>query len=168
MRILLADIGFRVRCNEYDRRKPWVRSFFCNSIPLTPGICTSHTGARTVAGGAGINFIEADFETHAEERRRFAILKVPRRLFSEATVGSATTRPFRSPSARKSRCHAHILRPVRGGSFRIGPLSPCQTPGPTTFAQVEPVRRTVRDPVADLISVPSICGASRDLRWSVP
>jgi hypothetical protein len=28
--------------------------------------------------------VEADFETHAEERRRFAILNIPRHLFSEA------------------------------------------------------------------------------------
>jgi hypothetical protein len=26
-------------------------------------------------------FVEADFETHAEERRRFAILNIPRHLF---------------------------------------------------------------------------------------
>ena len=31
-------------------------------------------------------FVEADFETHAEERRRFAIMNIPRHLFSEATV----------------------------------------------------------------------------------
>ena len=30
-------------------------------------------------------FVEADFETHAEERRRFAIINIPRHLFSEAT-----------------------------------------------------------------------------------
>jgi hypothetical protein len=30
-------------------------------------------------------FVEADFETHAEERRRFAIINVPLHLFSEAT-----------------------------------------------------------------------------------
>src|SRR6267378_1641044 len=30
-------------------------------------------------------FVEADFETHAEERRRFAILNIPRYLFSEAS-----------------------------------------------------------------------------------
>ena len=34
-------------------------------------------------------FVEADFETHAEERRRFAILNVPRHLFSEATGKAA-------------------------------------------------------------------------------
>ena len=34
-------------------------------------------------------FVEADFETHAEERRRFAILNVPRHLFSEATGEAA-------------------------------------------------------------------------------
>ncbi len=30
-------------------------------------------------------FVEADYETHAEERRRFAILNIPRHLFSQAT-----------------------------------------------------------------------------------
>src|SRR6266478_4725080 len=46
-------------------------------------------------------FVEADFETHAEERRRFAVINIPRNLFSEAsgasnavpseTAGTATT-----------------------------------------------------------------------------
>ena len=34
-------------------------------------------------------FIEADFETLAEERRRFAIINVPRYQFSEATGAAA-------------------------------------------------------------------------------
>jgi hypothetical protein len=34
-------------------------------------------------------FVEADFETHAEERRRFALINVPRHLFSEATGQAA-------------------------------------------------------------------------------
>jgi hypothetical protein len=34
-------------------------------------------------------FVEADFETLAEERRRFAILNIPRHLFSEATGEAA-------------------------------------------------------------------------------
>jgi hypothetical protein len=34
-------------------------------------------------------FIEADFETLPEERRRFAILNIPRHLFSEATAAAA-------------------------------------------------------------------------------
>jgi hypothetical protein len=34
-------------------------------------------------------FVEADFETLAEERRRFAIINVPRHLFSEATGQAA-------------------------------------------------------------------------------
>ena len=40
-------------------------------------------------------FIEADFETFPEERRRFAILNIPRHLFSEATAATArrATRP---------------------------------------------------------------------------
>jgi hypothetical protein len=36
-------------------------------------------------------FVEADLETHAEERRRFAILNIPRHLFSEA-MGEAARR----------------------------------------------------------------------------
>ena len=34
-------------------------------------------------------FVEADFETLPEERRRFAILNIPRHLFSEATAATA-------------------------------------------------------------------------------
>jgi hypothetical protein len=34
-------------------------------------------------------FIEADFETVPEGRRRFAILNIPRHLFSAATAASA-------------------------------------------------------------------------------
>jgi hypothetical protein len=34
-------------------------------------------------------FIEADFETLPEERRRFAVLNIPRHLFSEATAAAA-------------------------------------------------------------------------------
>jgi len=34
-------------------------------------------------------FVEADFETRGEERRRFAIINIPRHLFSEATAGAA-------------------------------------------------------------------------------
>ena len=34
-------------------------------------------------------FVEADFETLAEERRRFAIINVPHHLFSEATGQAA-------------------------------------------------------------------------------
>ena len=33
-------------------------------------------------------FVEADIETHAEERR-FAIINIPRSLFSEATAAAA-------------------------------------------------------------------------------
>jgi hypothetical protein len=40
-------------------------------------------------------FVEADFETHPEERRRFAILNVPRHLFSEAS-GAAARRSSKS------------------------------------------------------------------------
>ena len=37
-------------------------------------------------------FVEADFETHAEERRRFVLLNIPRHLFGEAS-GKAARRP---------------------------------------------------------------------------
>ena len=42
-------------------------------------------------------FIEADFETLPEGRRRFAILNIPRHLFSEATAASAR-RVAKSPA----------------------------------------------------------------------
>jgi hypothetical protein len=45
-------------------------------------------------------FVEADFETHPGERRRFAILNVPRHLFSEAS-GAAARRS--STSSLKNR-----------------------------------------------------------------
>jgi hypothetical protein len=45
-------------------------------------------------------FVEADFETHAEERRRFVILNIPRNLFSEAS-GAAARRS--STSSLKNR-----------------------------------------------------------------
>lgn len=34
-------------------------------------------------------FVEADFETRPEERRRFATINIPRHLFSEATGQAA-------------------------------------------------------------------------------
>ena len=37
-------------------------------------------------------FVEADFETHAEARRRFALINIPRHLFSEATGQAARRR----------------------------------------------------------------------------
>jgi hypothetical protein len=52
-----------------------------------------HTSEETVE-----IFIEADFETHAEEQRRFAILNVPRHLFSEAT-GEAARRAAKKKDA---------------------------------------------------------------------
>jgi hypothetical protein len=46
-------------------------------------------------------FIEADFETIPEERQRFALLNIPRHLFSEAIAASArraaNPRPANSP-----------------------------------------------------------------------
>ena len=44
-------------------------------------------------------FIEADSETHPQERRRFALLNIPRHLFSEATAASAR-RAAKSPAER--------------------------------------------------------------------
>src|SRR3954447_3804406 len=52
-------------------------------------------------------FVEADFETHAEERRRFAIMNIPRHPFSEA-LGQAARRGAKKDLRRS--CHA--LRPV--------------------------------------------------------
>jgi hypothetical protein len=46
-------------------------------------------------------FIEADFDTMSEERRRFALLNVPRHLFSEATAAAA--RRGTTPRPRSSR-----------------------------------------------------------------
>jgi hypothetical protein len=45
-------------------------------------------------------FVEADFEMLPEERRRFAILNIPRRLFSEAAAAAArrATNPGPAPS----------------------------------------------------------------------
>jgi hypothetical protein len=50
-------------------------------------------------------FVEADFATHAEEHRRFAILNIPRHLFSEAT-GKAAQRASSKEArpARPRRC----------------------------------------------------------------
>jgi hypothetical protein len=47
-------------------------------------------------------FIGADFETLPEERRRFALLNIPRHLFSEATATAArrAANPGPAPSTR--------------------------------------------------------------------
>jgi hypothetical protein len=44
-------------------------------------------------------FIEADFETLPEKRRRFALLNVPRHLFSEATAAAARRAANRRPAS---------------------------------------------------------------------
>ena len=51
-------------------------------------------------------FIEADFETHPEERRRFALLNIPRHLFSEATASAArrAANVGPAPSTRNQDC----------------------------------------------------------------
>jgi hypothetical protein len=43
-----------------------------------------HTGEEAVE-----IFVEADFEALPEERRRFALINIPRHLFSEATAAAA-------------------------------------------------------------------------------
>jgi hypothetical protein len=45
-------------------------------------------------------FAEADFETLPQERRRFALLNIPRCLFSEATA--TTARPAANPGPAPS------------------------------------------------------------------
>jgi hypothetical protein len=47
-------------------------------------------------------FIEADCETFPEERRRFALLNIPRHLFSEATAAAA--RRSANPPPASSTC----------------------------------------------------------------
>ena len=54
-----------------------------------------HTSGETVE-----IFIEADCETLPEQRRRFALLNIPRHLFSEAS--GAAARRGRKPSPNKS------------------------------------------------------------------
>jgi hypothetical protein len=50
-------------------------------------------------------FIEADFETLPEGRRRFAILNIPRHLFSEATASAARRAAKSSANGFRSRRH---------------------------------------------------------------
>jgi hypothetical protein len=50
-------------------------------------------------------FIEADSKSRPEERRRFALLNIPRHLFSEATA-TAARRAANSPDQRFRR-HEH-------------------------------------------------------------
>ena len=73
----------------------------------TPRLLTQHLNAD-LAGDLGLScggtveiFVEADFETLPEERRRFALLNIPRHLFSEATAATArrTTSPRPASSA---------------------------------------------------------------------
>jgi hypothetical protein len=48
-------------------------------------------------------FIEADCETLAEERRRFALLNFPRHLFSEATAAAARRATKFGPTSRRGK-----------------------------------------------------------------
>jgi hypothetical protein len=54
-------------------------------------------------------FIEADFETLQEEHRRFAILNIPRHLFSEATAATAR-RAAKSRGAPWACCEISVYR----------------------------------------------------------
>jgi hypothetical protein len=54
------------------------------SISAMPRSASNHASDETVE-----IFVEADFETHAEGRRRFALLNIPRHLFSEASGKAA-------------------------------------------------------------------------------
>src|ERR1700731_4713201 len=58
-------------------------------------------------------FIEADFETLPEERRRFALINIPPPLFSEATAAAArrATSPVLHP--RRTESPRHECRPPR-------------------------------------------------------
>jgi hypothetical protein len=47
-------------------------------------------------------FIGADSETVPDERRRFALLNIPRHLFSEATATAARRAANPAPKGRKS------------------------------------------------------------------
>ena len=46
-------------------------------------------------------FIEADSETLPEERRRFALLNIPRHLFSEATAAATRRGTNPRPASRR-------------------------------------------------------------------
>src|ERR1700730_6529666 len=61
-------------------------------------------------------FAEADFETHAEQHRRFAILNIPRHLFSEA-AGKAAQRASRKERYGSAFWAAGIPQRVRPGSL---------------------------------------------------
>jgi hypothetical protein len=45
-------------------------------------------------------FIGADFETVPDERRRFALVNIPRHLFSEASAAAARRAAGPAPSTR--------------------------------------------------------------------
>jgi hypothetical protein len=53
-------------------------------------------------------FIEADFEMLPEERRRFALLNIPRHLFSEATAAAARRAANRRPASSARRVMSAI------------------------------------------------------------
>jgi hypothetical protein len=64
-----------------------------------------HSGEETVE-----IFIEADFETLPEGRRRFAILNVPRHLFSEATAAAVRRAAKSSAKGLRQRCQADDIQ----------------------------------------------------------
>jgi len=94
----------QVRCGDQRRQQHWP----CQGsrTEMSHAIIRGNNGRRHEVdfGDAPIRveihasdetveiFVEADFETHAEERRRFVLLNIPRHLFSEAS-GKAARRP---------------------------------------------------------------------------
>ena len=57
-------------------------------------------------------FVEADFETHAEECRRFAILNIPRNLFNEASGTAARRSSTRSLKTACTNRSTHVRQPA--------------------------------------------------------
>src|SRR5713101_4585971 len=79
-------------------------------------------------------FVEADFETNAEERPRFAILNIPRNLFSEAS-GAAARRSATSSLKKQNGSMMDVWG--RGlGMYRTGQAEtprPDRRTGPARF-----------------------------------
>jgi hypothetical protein len=85
------------------RRKCLTRSFGETMVADTKDFGEASIRVEIYASDETVEiFVEADFEIHAEERRRFAILNIPRNLFSEAS-GAAARRS--STSSLKNRVH---------------------------------------------------------------
>ena len=73
-------------------------------------------------------FIEADFETLPEERRRFALLNIPRHLFSQATAATARRAAKSHPSSSIAEKSRHQLIPGLVRSPISYPRTLCSVP----------------------------------------